>query len=239
MTKDEALDLSLEALEHLQPTALTSFYTIGVRDKAITAIKQALAAHVQEPVGEVGWGGTVNWHKNIPDFGTDLYTTPPAQSAHVQDEAWKAEQKALAAEAIKCATETIADADGPINEVREYYGAAQPAPVPDGSVSKGEYNRLRDDYNDLVNRSEQDAKDAKQWRKHVNHCQLQGVDLDYQITTPPAAQPAVPLTMSKKMGIAELAATRFEWSSDYIAAIAFVIEQCEAAHGITEKGGAA
>ena len=43
MTKDEALDLALEALEHLQPTALTSFYTIGARDKAITAIKQARA----------------------------------------------------------------------------------------------------------------------------------------------------------------------------------------------------
>jgi len=38
-----ALDLALEALEHLQPTALTSFYTIGARDKAITAIKQALS----------------------------------------------------------------------------------------------------------------------------------------------------------------------------------------------------
>jgi hypothetical protein len=70
--------------------------------------------------------------------------------------------------------------------------AAQPEPVPEGSVSKGEFNRLRDDYNDLVNRSQQDAKDATRWRKHVNHCQLQGVDLDYQITTPPAAQPAVP-----------------------------------------------
>jgi len=43
MTKDEALKLALEALNHLQPTALTSFYTIGDRDKAITAIKEALA----------------------------------------------------------------------------------------------------------------------------------------------------------------------------------------------------
>jgi hypothetical protein len=66
-------------------------------------------------------------------------------------------------------------------------------PVPEGSVSKGEFNRLRDDYNDLVDRSQQDAKDATRWRKHVNHCQLQGVDLDYQITTPPAAQPAAPV----------------------------------------------
>jgi hypothetical protein len=45
---DEDLKLALEALEHLQPTALNSFYTIGARDKAITAIKQALAAPVQD-----------------------------------------------------------------------------------------------------------------------------------------------------------------------------------------------
>jgi hypothetical protein len=45
--KDKALDLALEALEHLQPTALTSFYTIGARDKAITAIKQARSAPMQ------------------------------------------------------------------------------------------------------------------------------------------------------------------------------------------------
>ena len=50
MTKEqEALKLALEALNHLQPTALTSFYTIGDRDKAITAIKEALAQPVQEP----------------------------------------------------------------------------------------------------------------------------------------------------------------------------------------------
>jgi hypothetical protein len=36
-----------------------------------------------EPVGEIGWGGSVNWHKTIPEFGTDLYTTPPAQSTWV------------------------------------------------------------------------------------------------------------------------------------------------------------
>ena len=48
----EALKLALEALTHLQPTALTSFYTIGNRDKAITAIREALAEQPaqQEPV---------------------------------------------------------------------------------------------------------------------------------------------------------------------------------------------
>jgi hypothetical protein len=43
MTKDEALKLALGALEHSDPTALKSFYTIANRYKAITAIKEALA----------------------------------------------------------------------------------------------------------------------------------------------------------------------------------------------------
>ena len=38
----------------------------------------AQPAPVQEPVGDIGWGGSVNWHKAIPEFGADLYTTPPA-----------------------------------------------------------------------------------------------------------------------------------------------------------------
>jgi len=53
-------------------------------------------------------------------------TTPLVQEP-VQDEAWKAEQKALADAAIKCATEAIADVNGPIKAVREYYGATPPA----------------------------------------------------------------------------------------------------------------
>jgi hypothetical protein len=110
------------------------------RDKAITAIKQALAA--------------------------------PALQAEL--------------DATNRQVEILSDA---LAESRREV-AAQPAPVPEGSVSKGAYNRMRDDYNDLVNRSEQDAKDAKQWRKHVKYCQLQGVDLDYQLATPTAAQPA-------------------------------------------------
>jgi len=48
-------------------------------------------------------------------------------AAPVQDEAWKAEQKALADAAIKCAKEAIADVNGPIKAVREYYGATPPA----------------------------------------------------------------------------------------------------------------
>ena len=46
----KALELALEALTHIRPSALTSFYTIGDRDKAIIAIKEALAQPEQEPV---------------------------------------------------------------------------------------------------------------------------------------------------------------------------------------------
>ena len=87
MTKErETLTLALEALNHLQPTALTSFYTIGDRDKAITAIKEALAQPEQEPVARVIDNGTpegaTEW---IPftnrveplETGDLLYTTPP------------------------------------------------------------------------------------------------------------------------------------------------------------------
>ena len=44
----QALKLALEALTHIRPSALTSFYTIGDRDKAIIAIKEALAQPEQK-----------------------------------------------------------------------------------------------------------------------------------------------------------------------------------------------
>ena len=66
--KDEALKLALEALE--------AHADIGIKsDKAITAIKQALAAPVQ-PVA-IGW----DTKTDTPIMG---YTTPPAQPAPVQ-----------------------------------------------------------------------------------------------------------------------------------------------------------
>lgn len=46
---EKAARMALEALIHLQPTALTSFYTIGDRDKAITALRQALSNRVEQP----------------------------------------------------------------------------------------------------------------------------------------------------------------------------------------------
>ena len=52
MTKDEALKLALDALEGFIPyLPLKDEAQCNRYDKAITAIKQALAAPVQEPVG--------------------------------------------------------------------------------------------------------------------------------------------------------------------------------------------
>jgi hypothetical protein len=79
--KDEALKLALEALE--------AHADIGIKsDKAITAIKQALAAPVQEPVA---WRytdsrGHYRYRGYVPGFDVEysllkpqaLYTTPPA-----------------------------------------------------------------------------------------------------------------------------------------------------------------
>jgi hypothetical protein len=68
MTKDEALDLALEALEELQPD---DAYPYSLQSKAITAIKQALSAPVQEPVdgtqvSKVWWDGEKLMAKPIP-----------------------------------------------------------------------------------------------------------------------------------------------------------------------------
>ena len=108
MTKDEALDLALEALEN-SIVSPAMFATWGKyqearehKEKALTAIKQARSASVQEPVA---WGcnryieddngfqiGTdepeLAWGKYAPDDNGwwPLYTTPPAtQPAFVQE----------------------------------------------------------------------------------------------------------------------------------------------------------
>ena len=51
MTKDETLRMALEALEAMQMYAEAERKGLRICDEAITAIKQALAAPVQEPVG--------------------------------------------------------------------------------------------------------------------------------------------------------------------------------------------
>jgi len=107
--KDEALKLALEALETCEVawpgTRFKSKYFAEDEVKAaITAIKQALAAPVQEPVAIVvaaeyedgspaghrlEWRGR-NEQDDFPE-GTKFYTTPPAaQPAPVQEPvAWK------------------------------------------------------------------------------------------------------------------------------------------------------
>jgi hypothetical protein len=81
MTKDEALDLALEALEYIENNYM-SLPKSG--SEAITAIKQARSAPVQEPVAwatTVGSHAHVSWGKNRPDYPiryeVPLYTTPP------------------------------------------------------------------------------------------------------------------------------------------------------------------
>ena len=83
MTKDKALDLALEALEELQPD---DAYPYSLQSKAITAIKKARSAPVQEPVAWVrleAWQSGAEWPDDcftgIPADGlTPLYTTPTA-----------------------------------------------------------------------------------------------------------------------------------------------------------------
>jgi hypothetical protein len=75
-TKDEALKLALEALEWISNLETGRF----IRQKAtepIAAIKQALAAPVQEPVC-IGWDDKTD----TPVMG---YTTPPAAQPAVPD----------------------------------------------------------------------------------------------------------------------------------------------------------
>jgi hypothetical protein len=96
MDKDEALKLALEALEDLQRQYSiypNSFWDWSKGRKAITAIKQALAAPVQEPVGKVI--ASVPHLRSIsvellpevpvPPEDSLIYTTPPTQPAPVQE----------------------------------------------------------------------------------------------------------------------------------------------------------
>ena len=77
MTKDEALKLALEALEAdpLEMVADANGHMVFLKDKAITAIKEALAQPEQEPVAVkhmMRWVDNLKWqsdngqHMNIP-----------------------------------------------------------------------------------------------------------------------------------------------------------------------------
>ena len=84
MTKDEALKLALKALERSVATCFDQRSHDEVMgrpehfiNKAITAIKKALAQPEQEPVA---WAdhGVVNWIADKQfQHEADLYTTPP------------------------------------------------------------------------------------------------------------------------------------------------------------------
>jgi len=85
MTKDEALNLALDALE-------TSMYPQQKQLQAITAIKEALAQPEQEPVAwydiEHGEAETV-WNKQRPPWEgrwKPLYTTPSQRKPLSEEE---------------------------------------------------------------------------------------------------------------------------------------------------------
>jgi hypothetical protein len=81
MTKDEALDLALEALESCGAGHITDggnqWHDEKLVDKAITAIKQARSAPVQKPYRPLQDNGS--------QYFGDSWDTPPAQPAPVQE----------------------------------------------------------------------------------------------------------------------------------------------------------
>ncbi len=90
MTKDKALDLALEALEHMLEDAKQERLTVEYWNEcvdAITAIKQARSAPVQEPFGYVWFTKHMEHRftrmKPHPDIGAmnikPVYTAPPGQ----------------------------------------------------------------------------------------------------------------------------------------------------------------
>ena len=83
MTKDEALKLGLEALEGFIPyLPLKDEAQCNRYDKAIAAVKEALAQPKQEPLAWISTGpaSMIHWTADKPAYGDDwvpLYTTPP------------------------------------------------------------------------------------------------------------------------------------------------------------------
>ena len=83
----EALKLALETLEAdpLEMVADANGHMVFLKDKAITAIKEALAQPEQEPVAWISTGTArmIHWTADKPAYGDDwvpLYTTPPQRT---------------------------------------------------------------------------------------------------------------------------------------------------------------
>ena len=93
MTKDEALKLALEALEAdlLEMVADVDGHMVFLKDKAITAVKEALAQPKQEPLAWISTGPArmIHWTADKPAYGDDwvpLYTTPPQRKPLTDEE---------------------------------------------------------------------------------------------------------------------------------------------------------
>ena len=87
MTKDEALKMTLEALEAdpLEMVADVDGHMVFLKDKAIAAIKEVLAQPKQEPLAWISTGPAtmIHWTADKPAYGDDwvpLYTTPPQRT---------------------------------------------------------------------------------------------------------------------------------------------------------------
>jgi hypothetical protein len=154
--KDEALKLALEALGQMQAKANFECWNLDICDKAITAIKQALAAPVQEPVAwlQVGLApfhdGDVIARTSKPKAWNPewwrfepLYTTPPAAQRPwvglTDEERWVIFEKNQTINSVIKAIEA---------KLKEKNTAAQPA-VPDAfGTREGEHPKYIQGWND-------------------------------------------------------------------------------------------
>jgi hypothetical protein len=64
-------------------------------------IKFNTPAQKSEPVGCMSWGGSVDWNREIPPFGTDLYVTPQAAESPAGQNAASLEQSRAVAKENK------------------------------------------------------------------------------------------------------------------------------------------
>jgi hypothetical protein len=179
MDKDEALKLAYEALE------FDGFYGTQ-KQRAITAIKQALAAQpaVQEPVAVLNHAHGVYAFRSVnlqglPDGEYQVYTTPPAAQPAVQepeiDGATMAGMDASIGHLSALVDELRLLLGCAMDNFKMLHNAAKPDDGPDMDAIIPAIVFAK-----FVN---QDAA-LRYAIKHSAH--------DGMITTPPAAQPAVP-----------------------------------------------